>query len=490
MDLQGRRVTVMGLGHFGGGIGAVQFLIRQGALVTVTDLQTAEQLSTSLSKIDTASLAGLVLGEHQEELFTDTDLVVASPAVKPGNPYLQLAIDAGIPVTSEIGLFWERCQAKTIVVTGTTGKSTVATLLHACLQSAGWKVHLGGNLGVSLLSQVDSFTPDDWVILELSSFQLAALESLNPRPDLTIVTNLAPNHLDWHGTYEDYEAAKQVACAWQTKEQIAVLNADDPALPLWPTNATVIWFGRECWRDRPGVVVGDDHLIVRTKTGGWKLELSDLAPTLQAPHGLMNAAAVLAAAVVGLQVPIEQVAAPLLNYAGLPHRRQVIAEVEGRTFINDSKATTPEATIAALTATNAPVILIVGGRDKGADLTALAESIQSSVKAVVCIGDVADTLSTLIHEQFQLANAREKRPRRAGDNAPPAWIAKADTLEEAVHWAWTESSEGDAILLSPACASHSEFAHYEQRGERFAELVKTLQNAVQLPPESGAAPPA
>ncbi|HWL10677.1 MAG TPA: UDP-N-acetylmuramoyl-L-alanine--D-glutamate ligase, partial [Planctomicrobium sp.] len=465
-----------------GGVGVVRFLQKQGAHVTVTDLQTAEQLAKSLEKIDTASLTGLVLGEHRDELFTETDLVVVNPAVRPGNRFVQLVLDAGIPVTSEIALFWERCPARKLVVTGSTGKSTTATLIAQCLQAGletgeegtGRSVKLGGNLGISLLEEVDSFTADDWVVLELSSFQLASLDSIHPRPDVAVVTNLFPNHLDWHESFEDYQAAKQTVCAWQTSDDLSIFNADDASLPLWPTDAKVIWYGKECWRDRPGVVVGEDHLIVRAHTGGWKVELSDLAPALQSPHGLMNAAAALAAVVVGLEVSIDVVAAPLLNFAGLPHRLQVIGEVDGRLFINDSKATTPEAAMAGLVSMQQPVILIAGGKSKGVDLELFAESIQENVKAVVFIGETAPRLQELVIERHQAANAREKRPRRSEEPSVPRWISTADSLHHAVMKAWEESESGDVILLSPGCASSGEFTHYEQRGESFCNSMRAI----------------
>lgn len=476
LNLQNRRVTVMGLGHFGGGIGVVDYLLRQGAVVTLTDLQTREQLAGSLTQIDESKLAGLVLGEHRDELFTDTDLVVVNPAVRPGNHFVQLAIDAGVQVTSEIQLFWERCPAKKLVVTGSTGKSTTASLIHQCLIAAGLAAHLGGNIGGSLLKNLDSLTADDWCVLELSSFQLAALDSHKPSPDAAVVTNFFPNHLDWHGSLDAYREAKQTVCAWQTPDQLVAFNADDADLALWPTDAKVVWYGKECWRDRPGVVVGDDHLIVRTTSGGWKIELSDLSPELQSPHGLMNVAAALALVIVGMQLPIEKLAPALAEYRGLPHRLETIAAFQERTFIDDSKATTPEATQAALTAIQQPIVLIAGGKDKGANFDALAATIQERVRGVVFIGDTAEVLKESVIQKHRAVVASEKRSKKAGEEADVGWIQTAETLEEAVNWAWDWSEEGDAILLSPACASHAEFRNYEQRGDRFAELVRSLAN--------------
>lgn len=459
LDLTGRRVLVMGLGHFGGGVAVVNFLLRRGAIVTLTDLQTQEQLADSLSKIDVTRLKNLVLGEHREQDFKETDLLVVNPAVKPGNPFVQLAIESGAAVTSEIELFWQFKRAKVIAVTGSVGKSTVATLIFELLKQAGWSVHLAGNIGHSLLPIVRQLDEDDWVVLELSSFQLAALDRIQARPDIAVITNFYPNHLDWHGSIDAYREAKQTVCAYQTDNDTLVLNADDLDIQLWPTDAKAIWYGHGAWRDRPGVVVGEDHLIIRTREGGWKIEPEDLSPSLRSQHGLMNVAAALTTVTVKLGVKIDDLVRPLLAYHGLPHRLEFIGEVQGRFIINDSKSTTPESTIAGLNSLTQPIVLILGGKDKGADLTQLAEAVSKKVKAVAILGDVKEGLQQQLLSQKQLSAEH---------------VHVANGLEDAIQWAWAQSSPGDAILLSPACASHSEFLNYEHRGERFQEIVRQL----------------
>lgn len=451
----------MGLGQFGGGLGAVQFLLQRGAVVTVTDLRPEQELLPALSQLETSSLAGLVLGEHREEDFTSADLIVVNPAVRPGeNRFLQLARDHGIPLTSEMNLFWEQCRGRKIVVTGSVGKSTTATLIHQCLQAAGRRAWLGGNIGVSLLPRVDEILIDDDVVLELSSFQLADLDRLHPAPDVSVVTNFYLNHLDWHGSLDAYREAKQAAIAWQRPEQVAVLNGDDADSSLWPTDARVIWFGREVWQDRPGVWFDDQSIMVRSAVGGWRISLEDLAPSLRHRHGLVNVAAVLAAVTVGMEIPIPDFAPALQNFQSLPHRLEQVAQRQGRIFINDSKSTTPESTIAALQAVQEPVILIAGGKDKGADLTVLASAIAGRVKGVVCLGETGPGLARAISAAC------------SGRASP--MIAEAGSLDEALQTAWTASLPGDVILLSPACASHAEFINYERRGERFTALALTL----------------
>ena len=226
-SLKNRRVTVMGLGRFGGGVSVTRFLASHGAIVTLTDLASETDLGESLAALEPHSPARIILGRHDESDFRETDLVVVNPAVKPDNPYLKIAQEAGVPLTSEMNLFWQFHRGKTVAVTGSNGKSTTTAMIHAILQRARFSSRLGGNIGHSLLEEVESIQPDDWTVLELSSFQLRDLDRLRARPDVAVVTNFTSNHLDWHGTLDDYRRSKQTILRWQTANDVAVLNADD-----------------------------------------------------------------------------------------------------------------------------------------------------------------------------------------------------------------------------------------------------------------------
>jgi UDP-N-acetylmuramoylalanine--D-glutamate ligase len=436
-DLSHIRVTVMGLGRFGGGIGAVRYFLDRGARVTVTDLADASHLQSSLDAIDRGKLEHLVLGEHRLEDFQQADLIVVNPAVRPhGNRFLQAAREAGVPLTSEAALFWERCRARKLAVTGTVGKSTTASLIHHLLCTASVPARLGGNIGISLLPEVDSIASEEWVVLELSSFQLADLARLKPRPDVAVVTNFHPNHLDWHGSVDEYRQAKQTLLRWQTKRNLAVLNADDPDVRQWPTRAGKIWF-------RTGESPSDDEL--------------ELAPALRFPHQRGNVAAAVSAVFAGAGIPFDSCREGLRTFPGLPHRLEVIGTYGGRTFINDSKATTPDATLAALNAFTGSLVLIAGGKDKGTDLSPLAEAIARRVRAVVLIGETAPTLA--------------QRIRSLNENLP---LTQAVSLKAAVEAALDHSAPGTKILLSPGCASFGEFANYEERGATFTRLVRAV----------------
>ena len=495
-DFRGKRVTVMGLGSFGGGIGAVRFLAGQGAHVTVTDLKPAHELSAALAKIEDCPGVEQHLGEHREPDFRDADLVVASPAVPKDNKYLQLARDTGICVTSEMNLFWERNRGRTVCVTGSNGKSTTTAMICAVLtrgmeasdessrmlptggpnrpvgasplarqisDGVMGRVWLGGNIGRSLLPVVGQIEPTDWVVLELSSFQLEELAPLEPNPHVAVVTNFSPNHLDRHGSVEAYRAAKQNILCWQTADRFAVLNQSDPDVSGWPTRARKIWFGREDEGRQGMFAVGFDAYKRRALFRfGPREQVLPLGNWLNLPgvHNLQNALAASCAALVLGSGPAE-IEAGLTKFAGLPHRLQLVAEAGGRKFYNDSKATTPEATLLAVDAFRVPVVLLAGGYDKGLDLAELARGIVARrVKAVALLGKTGESLK----EHLRAADPLGKCPAKVHV-----------TFDAAFQWAAAHSASGEIVLLSPGCASYDWFPNYEARGDEFTRLARAWQ---------------
>ncbi len=458
-DYRQRRVLVMGLGSFGGGIGAVKFLVSRGALVTVTDLRPIEKLTDSLAELKETPPDRLVLGHHDKSDFRSADLVVVSPAVKRDCPFLNEAINAGVPTTSEMNLFWKWNRAKVIAVTGSNGKSTTTAMIHSIIEKflqrqPGRRAWLGGNIGTSLLPLVDQIQPDDLVVLELSSFQLADINRLQVSPHVAVVTNFAPNHLDWHVDLDDYRQAKQAILRWQTSQDTAVINADDADVKNWSLNGVRLEFGL----DHPGehgVFFENRQGVVRINGDEERWPLMDWLK-LPGKHNVANALAAIAASV-SVGADAESVQQGIENYQPLPHRLQFVAEVAGRRFYNDSLATTPESAEVALLAFDAPIVLLAGGYDKHVDLSHMADAIARQAKSVSLMGQTAVSL----HEMIE------------GNVSKGCEVSLPQTsFVAAFNWAVEHSAPGDVILLSPGCASYDWFRNFSDRGAQFAELVR------------------
>ena len=429
-QLADKRVTVVGLGRFGGGLGATQWLCHQGARVTVSDLADADSLSESIAALDGLDVT-LHLGGHDEKDFLSADLLVVSPAVPKDSPLLAAAEAAGVARTSEINLFLQRCAAPVVGVTGTTGKSTTVAMLGQVLSGA-YTTHVGGNIGLSLLDSLGRIGPDHLVVLELSSFQLEDLSLTRLGPRAAVVTNLWPNHLDRHKTLEAYAAAKKNIFRFQRPGDVLFLNAACPALARWADEAPaeVEFFDPD---DEPFQL------------------------TLPGEHNQANAQAAWAVAR-RFGVDREVAAAALRTFAALPHRLQFVAELHGVRYYNDSKCTTPEAAVAALEAfPPRSVVMIVGGYDKGASFEKLARLIAERVKAVVALGATREKILVEI-EQWR--------------TQPTPAIERATDLAGAVDLARTHACAGNAVLLCPACASYDMFTNYEQRGQAFTAMVQ------------------
>jgi UDP-N-acetylmuramoylalanine--D-glutamate ligase len=424
-SLEGKRVTVMGLGRFGGGLGVARWLHAHGARVLVTDMATADTLAGPLAELPTGIETRL--GAHTEADFVSADLIVASPAVaKPwNNPYLNAATNAGVPITTEIGLAIDRLPDRTRVigVTGTAGKSTTSAMIARALEAAGVRVHLGGNIGGSLLEA--DIQPEDLVVLELSSFMLHWLGQRRWSSGTAVVTNIAPNHLDWHETFEHYEQSKRHIAAHQQPGDVLISDR-------WPELTTAT-------RGRPVVDVPALALPGTHNRANAGMALAAAAATLER-HGIEHHRPALASAIAA--------------FAGLPHRLQLVATHAGVSFYNDSKCTTPEAVALAVEAIadrtpREQVHLIAGGADKGVDLAPIA-GLSPSIGSLHTIGTTGQRLCEL---------AAGRRATHHG------------TLDKAFAAAVGRCAGGGAVLLSPGCASWDQFTNYEARGALFADLV-------------------
>lgn len=430
-EFKGKRVTVAGLGRFGGQIAAAKWLVHQGCQVLVTDKASAEKLAESAAQLRDLPIE-LRLGEHREEDFTKTDLILASPAIPPSSPYLQAARDAGVPITTEIRLFIERCPATILGVTGTKGKSTTTAMLGEILRRR-FTTWVGGNIGHSLLLDLEKIVKRDLVVLELSSFMLEHLGQMRWSPHVAVVTMIAADHLDWHGSAHAYVQSKSNIVRFQRADDIAVLNEEDMgAIALaGKTSARIVRFGV---KDRRPL-----QLLVPGK------------------HNQSNAQAAFAAAY-ELGVGRDDAEEALREFPGLPHRLQLVHEADGIRYFNDSIATIPEAAIAALESFPPKRVLqIIGGSDKGLQVTAMCNALIERAKAVLCIGATGQSLADLMSQAASQSSAA---------------IYYCGDLETAVTIARQNATQGDIVLLSPGFASFDQFANFERRGEAFTNLVR------------------
>ena len=429
-DWRGRRVTVMGLGRFGGGLGVTRWLVAQGAQVTVSDQAGEQDLAGSVAQLKGINVQ-LHLGGHLVADLTRCDLLVVNPAVPFDSPHLKLARDAGVELTTEINLFVARCRAPILGITGSAGKSTAAAMTGAILAQAR-RTHVGGNIGGSLLEALPEIAPEHAVVLELSSFQLSYFPLLRRSPGVAVVTNLRPNHLDRHKDMAEYADAKRNIFRYQGPDGVLVLNRQDSALADWPAQA-------------PGRVefFSADDEPFRLKLPG--------------RHNQANAQAAWTGA---KQLGASRAAAQeaLTGFAGLPHRLQLVAERNGVRFFDDSKCTSPDEALVALESfPPRSFVIIVGGYDKKIELAGLCAALARCARVVVATGQTGPTI------------ARGVQAAR-GEASEPEVVLEPD-FAPAVRAAQARARRGEAVLLSPACASFDQFNNYEQRGQVFVELV-------------------
>ena len=430
-ELRNKRVTVAGLGRFGGGTAVARWLVEQGATVLVTDREPPEKLAGSVAKLDGLPIQ-LRLGEHREADFAGADLIVASPAIPPSSPYLSAAREAGVTVTTEIKLFVERCPATVVGVTGTKGKSTTTAMLGDILKRQ-FTTHVGGNIGGSLLPDLPTIDKTHVVVLELSSFMLEYLGAMRWSPHIAVVTFISADHLEWHGSGEAYVDAKRNLVRFQRPDDFLVVCGENPAALEFATHSKA--------RAVPYAVAGRKPFELR----------------VPGRHNQLNAQGAYAAAAL-LGVDWDTAQAALREFRGLPHRLELIHESDtGVRYYNDSIATIPEAAVIALESfPHRRVIQIVGGYDKLLPLTPLANALVERAKAALCIGATGKKLVEMIG-QSGLTGAADVYD--CGDLATAMKLAKSI------------ATGGDVVLLSPGCASNDQFVNFEARGLEFARLA-------------------
>ena len=450
LELKGKKVLVVGLGK--SGLAAALFLRRRGALVTVSDVRSAEALAKEIPALIEAGIM-VEAGGHGLLTFRRQDLIGVSPGVPLDTPELAQVKSFGLPVIGELELAARFLKGHIMAVTGSNGKTTTTTLLGEILASAGLPTLVGGNIGVPVVALLDSSTDETWSVLEVSSFQLETTQQFHP--SIAVILNITPDHLDRHGSFENYARIKERIFAAQTAEDCLVLNADNTPCVAAASRAVarVYWFSIEHPVPQ-GAWLETGHVVYRpAEDAPTEKVMPSRAIPLKGAHNVENVlAAVVAARQAGVSADVIRRAVE--NFRAVEHRLEYVATRNGVEFYNDSKATNVDATSKAVAAFSGGIHLILGGKDKNSDYTQLADLLRARVSAVYAIGAAAAKIE--LHLRGVVT------------------IQSCETLDKAVAAAAAAAHPGEVVLLAPACSSYDQFENYEQRGRAFKELVNAL----------------
>lgn len=451
MNLSGSRALVVGLGE--SGLAAAQWLVKQGSHVTVSERKKGPDLDKGLLGDLLRSGIKLELGGHKVKTFTEADLIVVSPGVPLDIKPITEARRKGSSIIGEIELASRYLKTPFIAVTGTNGKSTVVNLIGDMLRGGGKNIFIGGNIGRPLTDYVGGEQGADYVVLEVSSFQLDTTQTFSP--DVSLILNVSPDHLDRYADYPSYARAKERICANQGPGQILILNDDDPCLgKLQPKSGPTVY--RYGLKSRPGRHAFLDNGKIRAGLPGEKMVTLDLDRfKLPGDHNRANLMAAILVAL-ALKMSPSAIQEVIDHFKGLPHRTELVDTVRGVAFYNDSKATNIDATIKSISSFARPVVLIAGGRHKGSDYLPLVKTASGRVKAAVFLGEASCLLAAAFGSKI-------------------SW-SKATNMDDAVALAFDQAQEGDVVLLAPACSSFDMFRDFEHRGVVFREAVKRLRN--------------
>jgi UDP-N-acetylmuramoylalanine--D-glutamate ligase len=454
-DWNGKRVTILGGARQGQA--AARWLVHHKAFVTINDQRNAEQMAIARSDLDDIPVSW-VLGSHPVEILDKTDIVCLSGGVPLNNPIVIEAVRRGIPLTNDTQVFMETVPCKTVGITGSAGKTTTTALVGQMAKTAiSEKVFIGGNIGDPLLNYVDIIKPGDLAILEISSFQL---EQMTLSPNVATILNITPNHLDRHNTMEAYTASKQRILSFQGRGDTAVLCREDAG--SWglrgKVNGRLITFG---FGRIPGKLDGSflSDGFLKMREGGVEIPMIHRNEIqLRGDHNVMNT---LAAFAIGYAagLPLDAMQEAAKDFRGVAHRLELVREWNGVKWYNDSIATAPERTMAAIRSFTEPIILLLGGRDKNLPWEELAALVHERVERVVIFGEAAEKISAALEQAHGPIQMK---------------IDHCKDLEEAVQTAARVTEPGEVVLLSPGGTSFDQFRDFEERGEAFRKWVSEL----------------
>jgi UDP-N-acetylmuramoylalanine--D-glutamate ligase len=448
MELSGKRVLVIGLGKTG--LSTVRFLAGRGASMAATDDKPLSEMGDAASVFSGLDLK-LTFGSQDPAILSGVDLIIPSPGVPPVHPLLMEGIRRRIPILAEIEVAFRFLKRPVIAITGTNGKTTVTTLVGEILRASGRKAYVGGNIGDPLIGYVDGPQEEEFAVLEVSSFQLQWIERF--RPMVAMLLNVTHDHIDYHGSFDAYREAKERIFENQGPGDLAVLNADESwADPLARRLRSKARFFSSKAEIADGICLRGDEMILR-ENGEDRERYPVGMIRVPGTHNVENVmASILACRACGC--PREKIIEAVAAFRGVSHRIEFAGEKIGVAFYDDSKGTNVGAVARALETFSRPVILLLGGRDKGGDFDSLAEGIRGGVKEMILFGEARETIRRMIGGVVK--------------------THLAPTLREAVEQAWADASAGDVVLLSPGCASFDEFKDYRERGNFFQGMVRKI----------------
>ena len=448
--ISNKRISVVGIGV--SNIPLIKFLANSGARVTAHDKRTAEQLGKTYDDLKILGVE-FVLGDgYLDGIATDVEIIFKTPGLRPDVPQLIAAADKGAVITSEMELFFELCPCKIIAVTGSDGKTTTTSLIGEMLKKEGYTTYIGGNIGKPLLDEVENMKADDKVVLELSSFQLFLMKH---SADVAVVTNVTPNHLDWHKSFDEYIQSKK-SIFKNNKDCRVVLNYDnDITQGFAEETQNSMYFSRQVELDE-GVILKDGKIVLRSAGEDTTIISADDIK-IPGTHNVENYMAAIGA--VYPFVSIENIDYVAKNFGGVPHRIELVRELCGVRYYNDSIASSPARTTAGLKSFNQKVILIAGGYDKKIPFNEFGAVVNDYVKELVLVGVTSEKIETAV---------------KNAPNYNGLKIHREIDFKSAVLKARECASEGDVVILSPACASFDLFKNFEERGDTFKEIVNSL----------------
>lgn len=458
-DLKDKKITVMGLGLHGGGVGIVKFLSLAGARIIATDLKSKEELKESLDKLKGIENVSYVFGQHRPEDFTQTDMVIKNPAVPWTNKYIKLALEHSIPVEMDSSLFFKLCKNPIMGVTGTKGKTTVATLIFEILEAAGKNPIKVGIGQTSVLDKLNKLKKDSIVVFELSSWRLSALGRYKLSPKVAIITNIFPDHLNYYKNMEEYIRDKEYIFSNQKKEDFCILNWDQEEIRKMKGEVK-----SQLLKLSLSENLGSESIFAKDEAVYYNdgidekeiIKFSELK--LRGKHNRGNILAATAAAL-ALDINLKDIRAAIINFKGIPHRLEFVREMDGIKYFNDTSATTPESAIAGIDSFSESLILIAGGAEKNLDTLEFSKALLEKTKnAVFLKGKSTDKI---------LENIKKINPEKN--------YTVVDSMQKAVEVARDMAEKGDVVLLSPGASSFGLFVNEFNRGDQFREIVEKLK---------------